>query len=99
MAQQTGWPLETCKEIFAELSAYLDEELPPDACRQLEAHLSDCPPCLEFMNSLRKTVELCRRYNSIGSLPRPLSQAAKEQLKAAYLKVVTSCKEFPKKVT
>ena len=25
-----------CKEIFASLSAYLDMELPPDACREIE---------------------------------------------------------------
>jgi len=74
-----------CKEIFASLSEYLDLELPPDACKEIEAHLAGCPPCIEFVESLRKTVQLCRQYRP-AELPGPLGAQARQQLLEAYRK-------------
>jgi RNA polymerase sigma-70 factor (ECF subfamily) len=74
---------EKCKEVFSLLSEYLNLELPPDACREMEAHIAACPPCIEFAESLRKTVELCRRYQP-AELPAALGKSAREQLLAAY---------------
>jgi len=53
---------EKCREVFSLLSEYLNLELPTGACQEIETHLAGCPPCIEFAESLRKTVELCRRY-------------------------------------
>ena len=75
-----------CKEIFALLSQYLDVELPPDACREIEAHIQDCPPCVEFAESLKKTVALCREYQP-AEMPPPISEQAKMELEEAYLKM------------
>ncbi|MCS6953243.1 MAG: zf-HC2 domain-containing protein [Bryobacterales bacterium] len=73
----------SCHEIFAELSAYLDGELPEEACREIEEHLHGCSPCEAFLVSLRKTVELCRRY-APGALPGPLREEARHALWRAY---------------
>jgi anti-sigma factor (TIGR02949 family) len=54
-----------CMELLGRLSDYLDDDLPQDACRQLEEHLEDCPQCVAFLESLRRTVALVR------SDPRP----------------------------
>ena len=51
-----------CQEVFALLSDYLNLELPPEACAEVEHHLAGCEPCVEFAESLRKTVDLCRQY-------------------------------------
>ena len=45
-----------CREIFQRLSEYMDGELNPDLCDRLEGHLDDCPPCVAFLESLRRTV-------------------------------------------
>jgi RNA polymerase sigma-70 factor (ECF subfamily) len=74
---------EDCKQIFATLSEYLDMELPPEACREMEAHLDGCPPCVEFAESLRKTVALCHEYRA-SEIPGPISQAARERLQEAW---------------
>ena len=79
---------EQCKEIFALLSDYLNLELPPGACKEIETHLAGCPPCVDFMESLRKTVELCRAY-SPGELPAPLGDEARGQLVSAYQKMLS----------
>jgi len=80
---------EQCKEVFALLSEYLNVELPPEACQEIEAHIAGCSPCIEFADSLRRTVELCRRYQPT-ELPAPLGQQARAQLLEAYQKMLSS---------
>jgi anti-sigma factor RsiW len=72
-----------CRELFALLSQYLDAELKLEACSEIERHLKDCAPCVAFLNTLRKTAELCRQHRP-AEAPRPLRQEAREQLRAAY---------------
>jgi len=80
-------PTDECKEIFALLSDYLNLELPADACRQIETHLAGCPPCIEFAESLRRTVELCRGYRP-SELPAPIGKQARAELLEAYRKML-----------
>jgi hypothetical protein len=80
-----------CKEIFALLSEYLDMELPPAACAEIESHMADCAPCIEFAESLKKTVALCQEHRP-GVIPQPLSAEAKATLRAAWQQVVASRK-------
>lgn len=82
---------EDCKQIFATLSQYLDLELPPEACREMEAHLAGCPPCIEFADSLRKTVDLCREYQP-SEMPGPISQAARARLQEAWQRALAASK-------
>ncbi len=78
---------EKCKEVFSLLSEYLNLELPPGACREIETHLAGCPPCIEFAESLRKTVDLCRHYQPT-EMPEPIGNEAREQLLDAYQKML-----------
>jgi RNA polymerase sigma-70 factor (ECF subfamily) len=82
---------EKCKEIFSLLSDYLNLELPPDACQEIETHLAGCPPCIEFAESLRKTIDLCRGYRP-AELPEPIGKQARDQLLDAYQKMVRARK-------
>ncbi|HSR07119.1 MAG TPA: zf-HC2 domain-containing protein [Bryobacteraceae bacterium] len=80
---------EKCQEVFALLSDYLNLELPPQACQEIAAHIAGCPPCIEFADSLRKTVHLCRQYQP-AELPEPIGQEAKAQLLEAYRKMLAA---------
>lgn len=73
----------TCAEIFAQLSAYLDVELPAETCREIEAHMAGCEPCIAFVRSLERTVALCRGY-APGEVPGPLAEDARRQLADAF---------------
>lgn len=84
-------PSERCKEIFAVLSEYLDMELTPDSCQELKSHIAGCPPCIEFVESLRKSIDLCREY-STAEMPKPLSEDARRQLQEAYKKMLLAGK-------
>lgn len=50
----------SCKQMFSELSDYLDEELDEALCEELEKHMKDCEPCEAFLSTLEKTIEQCR---------------------------------------
>ena len=82
---------EKCKEVFALLSGYLDLELPTEACREIETHLAGCAPCVEFAESLRKTIELCRQYQP-EELPEPIGKEARAQLLETYQKMLAARK-------
>src|SRR5690242_2947173 len=43
-----------CKQMFAELSNYLDDELDDSLCDELEKHMDGCEPCKGFLSSLEK---------------------------------------------
>jgi len=82
---------ENCQQIFALLSDYLNLELPADACEEIENHLAGCPPCIEFAESLRKTVELCSHYRPT-ELPTALGEQARNELLDAYQKMLAARK-------
>ena len=46
-----------CKQIFANLSDYLDGALDDTLCKELERHMGGCKPCEAFLASLRNTIE------------------------------------------
>jgi len=49
-----------CKEMFAELSNYLDDELDDSLCEELEKHMEGCEPCKAFLVSLEHSIQQCR---------------------------------------
>lgn len=50
----------TCPEVAEQLSAYLDEALPPDRRQGTEAHLAGCTECSRALSELRCTRRLLR---------------------------------------
>ena len=72
-----------CQEVFALLSQYLDLELPPQDCEELQKHIEACPPCVEFAESLRKSVELCRQHQA-SAAPPALSPERRKDLEQAW---------------
>jgi RNA polymerase sigma-70 factor, ECF subfamily len=50
----------SCKQMFAELSDYLDDELDDSLCAELEKHMDGCEPCQAFLATLEQSIEQCR---------------------------------------
>jgi RNA polymerase sigma-70 factor (ECF subfamily) len=49
-----------CRQLFAQLSEYLDGELPASMCDEFARHVEGCEPCEAFIRTLKETVALCR---------------------------------------
>lgn len=50
-----------CNEALDMLLEYLEGSLPEDEQERIGAHFDACPPCLEFVESYKKTASLCRK--------------------------------------
>jgi anti-sigma factor RsiW len=84
-----------CMKMFAGLSEYLDGELPARNCRELERHLSDCPPCLAYLETLRTTAAACRKLGDLKSLAPPKEFVSR--LRAKILARAKPCKTRKRK--
>jgi RNA polymerase sigma-70 factor, ECF subfamily len=49
-----------CRELFANLSEYLDGRIEPRTCDQMRAHIEGCPSCVAFLRDLRSAIDRCR---------------------------------------
>lgn len=72
-----------CLEIFARLSEYLDGELGEMDCRLIEEHIQDCEPCVEFVRSLRRSIEAAHTYHAQME-PSQLPPELESRLKQAW---------------
>lgn len=49
-----------CRELFSNLSEYLDGRIQPRACAEMSAHIDSCPECVAFLRDLRAAIDRCR---------------------------------------
>ena len=77
-----------CDEVFARLSEYLDREMTVGSCEELEKHIAGCAPCVQFLDSLKKSIELTHGLEETA--PPPLSEDSKRELRAAFDRMVES---------
>ncbi len=62
-AQPPGEPAKrsaACRELFANLSEYLDGRVEPRTCDQMRVHIEGCPSCVAFLRDLRAAIDRCR---------------------------------------
>jgi len=48
----------TCRQVWKQISNYLDGEVTPDLRKRLEKHFSNCHHCRAIMDGTRNTVTL-----------------------------------------
>jgi RNA polymerase sigma-70 factor (ECF subfamily) len=65
-----------CRDLFANLSEYLDGRVEPLSCDQMRAHIEACPSCVAFLRDLRAAIDRCR------SLQFPCDSAVAPRLRA-----------------
>jgi predicted anti-sigma-YlaC factor YlaD len=51
----------TCQDAIGVLSDYLELALGPEILADLERHLSDCAPCMAYLNTFRATRGMAAR--------------------------------------
>jgi anti-sigma factor RsiW len=50
----------SCEDVVKLLSDYIDGECSPEDKALIEAHLADCPDCVAFVNTFRKSISLAK---------------------------------------
>lgn len=51
-----------CRDHLGDLSDYVDGDLDPELCAEIERHMSECGNCRIVVDTLRKTISLYRNY-------------------------------------
>ena len=47
-----------CAELLGSLSSYIDGDLSPELCQELEKHLAGCDDCRVVLNTTKRTLDL-----------------------------------------
>jgi anti-sigma factor (TIGR02949 family) len=58
-----------CEELLGSLSAYIDGDLAPALCQELEKHLEGCENCRVVLNTTKRTIELVHSQVEKNDLP------------------------------
>jgi RNA polymerase sigma-70 factor (ECF subfamily) len=65
-----------CRELFLNLSEYLDGRVESRTCNQMREHIEACPACVAFLRDLRVAIDRCR------SLELPCDPAVASRLRS-----------------
>lgn len=53
-----------CREIFANLSEYIDARMDPGNCVKMRKHIDECPACVAFLTDLKAAIDRCRSLSA-----------------------------------
>ena len=70
----TEYTHHSCEELLGSLSAYIDGDLAPALCQELEKHLEGCDNCRVVLNTTKRTIELVRLPDEKSELPDDVRQ-------------------------
>jgi anti-sigma factor RsiW len=77
-----------CLAMFEKLSAYIDNELDPLTCKDIETHAEHCIACQACLATLKKTVALCKEAPDQPP-PEAFSQRLKQLIVTMAKKTAT----------
>lgn len=72
-----------CQEVLDQLSDFLEEDVATELRSQIEVHLNGCRHCHLEVDTLRRTVQLYRAGDEVGT-PIALSEKLRTALGVAY---------------
>ena len=58
-----------CAELLGSLSSYIDGDLNPELCQELEKHLDGCDDCRVVLNTTKRTIDLVHAPVEKPALP------------------------------
>jgi anti-sigma factor (TIGR02949 family) len=58
-----------CENLLGSLSDYLDGELNPQLCQEIEKHLAGCENCRVVLNTTKRTIDLVQAPAEKSDLP------------------------------
>lgn len=78
-------PQQACPDLVETFSRYLEDEVSPEQCAQMEKHLEGCGHCRGACSALKRTLALCR------SAPQPeLTPALRDSVQEAIRAFVST---------
>jgi RNA polymerase sigma-70 factor, ECF subfamily len=75
-----------CRELFANLSEYMDGRVEAPSCDDMRAHIEACPACVAFLRELRAAIDRCRTLDI--SCDSAVAQRLRAILTQEYLRML-----------
>ena len=63
-----------CQELLGSLSLYIDGDLNPELCRELEQHLAGCNDCRVVLSTTKRTIDLVHSPREKTDLPEDVRE-------------------------
>jgi hypothetical protein len=57
------------KKVVKEICDFMGEDIDAPACREVAEHLQTCPTCQVQLDTIRRTVTLCREMEENKKIP------------------------------
>jgi hypothetical protein len=57
------------KDVVKQICDFMGEDLDAPACREVAEHLQTCPTCQVQLDTIRRTVTLCREMEENKKIP------------------------------
>ncbi len=85
-ADDTSRRPQQCRDIFANLSEYLDDRMEVSSCQEMREHIEACPACIAFIGDLRHAIDRCRKLD-VGCDPE-IAPRLRSALTREYLRML-----------
>jgi RNA polymerase sigma-70 factor (ECF subfamily) len=73
-----------CPDVVPILSRYLEGEIGPTECAEMDRHVSQCARCGARCDSLRRTLALCRTSAQAGQVPPEIQDLVRQALRGPH---------------
>jgi anti-sigma factor RsiW len=75
-----------CADYLQELNDYLDGQLDPQLCAEIEKQVGECTNCKLMFDSLKMTIKLCRESGQCEELPAEFAERLNQAVKDHWVR-------------
>lgn len=86
----------TCPDVVMQLSRYLEGEIGPDQCKELDAHVASCARCRADCDSLRRVLALCKTESRGGFVSPAIQLAVQRALRQLEARAIPRASDPPR---
>ncbi len=72
-----------CEDLLKAISDYIDGEIDPTICEELEKHMQECDPCKIVVDTIQKTI-LLYKGSELYELPYDLKERLHKLLREKW---------------
>lgn len=58
------------KDVYKQICDFMGEDLNAPACQEVAEHLEKCPNCKVYLDTVKKTVTICRENEKEEAMPK-----------------------------